>query len=179
MDKLTAIRCFAAPGFTPAKRVRIRNDRWYLVRFQNVETNPLADYVGLADGEYVRLLPGIAARQAREARLNHCNAIQEYAGPVFETLTSQYGHEITSRGFFPTEADAQAEVTRQKTAHDKWIADCLKQSEKYLANADKVRRGEYPKSIMSADHYESSARDCVRVATENAETFKSEIRVIR
>jgi len=61
------------------------------VTFQNVETAPRTDYVGLGEGEYIQLLPGAKAREARDARLNHCNKIEQWDGPVFALCTTSYG----------------------------------------------------------------------------------------
>src|SRR5260370_29215191 len=137
MNRLDAIRNFAQPSYCSAKRVRIHKDRYYLVKMQNVETDPRVDYVGLGVGEYLELLPGNAARERRDARLNHCNAIAEYSGPVFAVLTSSYGHWDTSRKprYFPTEADALEFVRTERAKHEKWLQDCEKQLASYQAQS--------------------------------------------
>ena len=90
MDRMTAYRTFGQPGYTPVKHVKIFNDRWYRCRFQNVETDPRSDYVGLGEGEYVEILPGQKARTARDARLNHLNGLEEWTGPVFKVERPQW-----------------------------------------------------------------------------------------
>ena len=83
MNGLTALRSYGKPGCCPAKGVRIFNDCFYVVRFQNVETDSNPYYVGLAEGEYTELLPGFDARAARDRQLNHCNGITKWDGPVW------------------------------------------------------------------------------------------------
>jgi len=135
VNKLDAIRNFAQPSFCPAKHVRIHKDRYYLVRMQNVETDPRVDYVGLGEGEYLELLPGDAARERRDARLNHCNAIAEYDGPVFAVMTTQYGVWNPERKphYATSKADADTYIKAQRDAHDKWIDDCEKEQALYEA----------------------------------------------
>jgi len=84
MDRVTAYRTFGDPSYSPTRRTRIRNDRFYLVTLQNVETDARTDYVGLGEGTYTELVGGAKAREYRDARLNHCNRVEEYAGPVWE-----------------------------------------------------------------------------------------------
>src|SRR5258708_27774035 len=102
---------------------------------QNIETEPRADYVGLAEGEYVELLPGDAARERRDARLNHCNAIAEYDGPVFAVMTTQYGNWDTGRKphYSPSKADADAYIKAQRDAHDTWLEEGEKKQTRYEA----------------------------------------------
>lgn len=170
MDKLTAIRTFAAPGFTPAKRVRIHKDRYYLVKMQNVETEPRADYVGLAEGEYLELLPGDAARDRRDARLNHCNAIAEYDGPVFAVLTSQYGHWNNRKPHYSTStADAEAHIAAKRAEHDNWIAGCEKELARY-----EIAQGARPE-----DWRAGAIEDCKRVIAEWRDKFRSETLEVR
>lgn len=83
MNQLTAIRSFGIPSYCPAKSTRIYKDKWYLVEMQDVETDPRIDYVGLAETSTVYLWPGTKTRNERDSRLNHCNKIVEYDGPVF------------------------------------------------------------------------------------------------
>jgi len=171
MNTLTAIRTFAKPGFSPAKRTRIEDSKYYLVRMQNVETDPRCDYVGLAEGEYRELLPGAAARARRDAKLNHCNAVVEWTGPVFAVLTSSYGHWDTSRSpkYAGSLAEANAYVADARAAHQKWLADCESEltflETKYAADPTEWRAG--------------SVRDCKRVIAENQDTFKFEILEVR
>ncbi len=83
MNGLSVYRTFAKPGYSPVKgKVRIFDDKWYIVTFQNTETDQ-GDGHYLVDGEYTQLMPGRAARNARDAHLNHCNAVSEHKGPVY------------------------------------------------------------------------------------------------
>jgi hypothetical protein len=149
MDTLTAVRTFAKPGYTPTRHVRIFADRWYLVTMQNVERGQ-GDYMGLGEGEYTELLPGAKARERREARLNHCNAIAEYSGPVFELLANQYGGELRHVGYFPSIADLITKLDNCKADHDEWIADCRAEAQRHLASAEAIENGT-GESIMSAE----------------------------
>lgn len=85
MDKLNAYRTFRKSSYTPVDK-RIYKDRWYLCTFQNIERDGLTDYIGLGEGEYQELLPGDKAREARDARLNHLNAIREWNGQVWKVI---------------------------------------------------------------------------------------------
>lgn len=133
MNSLTAIRSFAKPGFCPVKRTRIFADRWYKVTFQNVETDPRSDYVGLADGEYTQLLPGNKAREARDARLNHCNAITEWNGPVFEVFTTTCGNMKSDPVFVSCQESADLTVELARREHAQWVSDCAKERDLYAA----------------------------------------------
>ena len=132
MDKLTAIRTFAAPGFTPARHVKIFKDRWYRVRFQNVERDPRCDYVGLGEGEYTQLLPGAKAREARDARLNHCNGISEYHGSVFALYTTRYGRMNDNAEYFTGLDEMHAGLCARSREHAKWIEDCGKELRQHI-----------------------------------------------
>jgi hypothetical protein len=137
---------------------------------QNTERD-MGDGYYLADGEYTELLPGSAARERREARLNHCNAIAEYSGPVFAVLTSSYGHWDTSRkpSYFPTEADALEFVRTERAKHEKWLQECEKQLAIYQAKYDAK-----PEEWLAG-----GIRDCKRVMAENQNTFRFETLPVR
>lgn len=171
MNQLTAIRAFAKPGFCPVKRTRVFADRYYLVTFQNVEIDLCCDYVGLAEGEYTELLTGTKTREARDARLNHCNRIQEWEGSVFAVLTSQYGQWDTSRRptYVISEQDAQVLVDRAHAVHNKWIADC----EKQLASHE-AKYATKPEEWLAG-----AIRDCKRVIETQRDTFRFEILQVR
>jgi len=125
MNHLTAIRNFANPGYTPTKgKIRIFDNRWYLCVFQNTEHDIGGGYY-LAEGEYTQVLPGKKARDARDSRLNHLNAIKEYDGPVWQ-LTSIEGY-ITC---YASEAEAKAE-------HDRQVAKNAKDAQKAFAHLNK------------------------------------------
>ena len=133
MNALTAARTFARPGLCPAKAVRIFNDRWYAVRFQNVETDPRCDYVGLADGEYTELLPGIEARRARDSRLNHCNDIAEWTGPVFRVDLSAFGRPLGSGPrWYVSPAGADKAVEAHLARRAEHIAAGLKEADRHF-----------------------------------------------
>lgn len=88
MDYLTAYRTFGNSKYSPAKgKMRIHKDKWYHVTFQNTSRDQGDGYY-LEEGEYVELLPGDEARRARDAHLNHCNAIAEYNGAVYAVYMS-------------------------------------------------------------------------------------------
>lgn len=169
MDRLTAIRTFAAPGFSRARgRVRIMDSKWYVVRFQNVEHGQ-GDYVGLGEGEYSQLLPGRKAREARDARLNHCNGIAEHRGHVFELFASSYGGDLKSCGWHVSELEATRAALAKRFEHDKWIADCEKTLADYQA-----------KQAIKPEEWRAGAiRDCERVIVEKREAFKCEVREVK
>jgi hypothetical protein len=138
---------------------------------QNVETDPRVDYVGLGRGEYVELLPGSAARERRDARLNHCNAIAEYDGPVFAVMTSQYGHWNSDRKphYSPSKADADAYIKAQRDAHNKWIEDCEKEQARYDAA-----------QVSEPEAWRAGAiEDCKRTIANNRNSFRSEMLEVR
>lgn len=125
-------RQFGNPGYTPAKRTRIENKKWYLVTLQNVETNPLCDYVGLADGQYTELLPGHKAREKREARLNHCNAIQEYKGPVYQLQAIQHGRA----SYYPEWATSEAAAAKAAAKLEAEYQEFREELQKELTKAE-------------------------------------------
>ena len=171
MNRLDAIRTFAQPGYCPAKQLRIHKDRYYLVRMQNIETEPRADYVGLGQGEYIELLPGDAARERRDARLNHCNAIAEYDGPVFAVLTTQYGNWNPERKphYATSKADADTYIKAQRDAHDKWIEDCEQEQARYEA----------AQAAKPEDWRAGAIEDCKRTIANNCNSFRSEMLEVR
>jgi len=171
MNRLDAIRTFAQPGYCPAKQLRIHKDRYYLVKMQNVETDPRVDYVGLGVGEYLELLPGSAARERRDARLNHCNAIAEYDGPVFAVLTTQYGNWNPERKphYSPSKEDVEAYIKAQRDAHDKWLDDCEKELAQYEAAYAK-----------KPEQWRAGAIENIKLTiTNNRNSFRSEILEVR
>ncbi len=170
MNKLTALRTFANPSLTPTKGTKIFNDRWYQVTMQNTE-HDIGDGYYLAEGEYVELLPGKAARERREARLNHCNSIVEYNGPVFELLTSQYGHELRGVGFYPSAEATMVKLDAEKAAHDKWVTDCIEEGLRHLDSAAKIVSGEVQKIGFDAAWHEGVALECFAVAAATARSL--------
>src|ERR1035438_5880200 len=130
MNTLTVIRTFAHPGYTPARRVRICSSSWYRVTMQAVEHGP-GDYMGLGEGTYTEILPGQKARERRDAHLNHCNAIEEYTGPIFELLCNRYGGAIQHVGYFASKGDVEKKLDERKAEHDKWISDLLVEAAMY------------------------------------------------
>jgi len=171
MNTLTAIRTFAKPGFSPAKRTKLFNDRWYIERGQG-------DYLGLGEGEYTELLPGNKARDRRDAHLNHCNRLAEYDGPVFELMANQYGGELRSFGFYPTIADLTVKLDSAKASHDKWVMDCRTEAAKHMATALELEHGT-GKSIMTAEHHRQVSKDCTAVADKHKASFKCDARKVR
>jgi len=126
MNHQDAIRNLGNPGYTPTKgTIRILNTKYYLCTFQNTETDQGGGHY-LAQGEYTRILPGRQARHARDARLNHLNAIREYQGEIWQ-VTGINGYQAT---LHPTQADAEAERDKQAQRN---AAD----AEKAFAHIDK------------------------------------------
>jgi hypothetical protein len=174
MDKLTAIRSFAAPGYTPAKRTRIFADRWYIVTMQNIERGP-GDYLGLGTGEYAELLPGNKARERRDAHLNHCNRITEYTGPVYELLANEYGHNpIKSKGYYSTTDEVLRAADKFKAKHVQWVSDCLKEATLH----DNMANGT-SKSILTAEQNREIAERCREVAAKNMDSFRCDVKRLR
>lgn len=132
MNQLTAIRTFAKPSYCPVRRTRIHNDRWYRVTFQNVETDPRCDYVGLGEGEYTQLLPGYKARQARDARLNHCNRIVEHTGSVYALYVTSYGSWRTDATYHADVNSLHAAVETARASHVKWLADVERERNQHV-----------------------------------------------
>lgn len=89
------------PGATPTRGTRVYRDRWYLVTMQNVGRDQ-GDGLWLAEGEYTDLVPGSEARNRRDSRLNHCNRIAEYRGPVYQVVIGRYWHMEQGHGFCMT-----------------------------------------------------------------------------
>ena len=169
MNTLTAVRTFAKPGYCPVKRTRIFADRWYKVTFQNVEHGQ-GDYIGLGEGEYVQLLPGNKAREARDAHLNHCNAIQEYTGDVWEVYTTHYGHMRQHPVYVSCRESADLTVELARLEHSKWLQDVATSREKYaaglLAKPNETWRN-------------GSIADCDRILAIGMTTFDSTIKQIK
>ena len=159
MNKLSAIRTFQNPGFSPVRgkgrgKLRIFDNRFYMVTFQNMEVDTGRDYIGLADGEYTELLPGRQAREAREAHLNHCNAIVEYTGPVYSVILAPHGYPQTYV-YAGSEAAADNLIYKMWAEETAWLASCQRELSKGQAQiadepayrADKIAR--YP--LVSAE----------------------------
>lgn len=141
MNRLSAIRSFGNPGYSPAKRVRIQNNKWYLVTFQNTESDPRTDYHGLAEGEYTQLLPGKDAREARDSHLNHCNHIADYPGPVFAVWTSAFGYAERLKGYYRTESAAGAAIQSFQAEGEQYKEACLAEAEQYDSYTPERVRG--------------------------------------
>jgi len=120
MNHLTAYRTFGKPSYCPVKSTRIQSNKWYLVEMQDVETDPRCDYVGLKDTSTIYLYNGIKTRQERDSRLNHCNRIIEYTGPVFE-LKSDKQRIIE---YYPSIDTAN----QSKLKHDEYITKSLSEA---------------------------------------------------
>ena len=166
MNTLTAIRTFAKPGFCPV-RPRIFADRWYKVTFQNVERGQ-GDYIGLGEGEYTQLLPGNKAREARDAHLNHCNAIQEWSGQVWEVFTTSYGNMKQHPVYVSTEESAELTVEVSRREHKEWLDKVAQSREMY---AQKVSQGQ--------EWAKGSIADCDRILAIGMSTFDYTVKQIR
>lgn len=162
MNKLTAIRTFAAPGFCPVKRTRIFANRWYKVTMQNTERD-MGDGYYLAEGEYVELIPGNEARRRRDARLNHCNRIEEWTGPVYALFTTYYGSWNGSRQpeYFGDLESLEKAVKKAYGDHLQWIS-------KVNAELNKKRElyAQKPQEWLAG-----SIQDCERCIRERSDTF--------
>jgi hypothetical protein len=132
MNGLTAYRSFAKPGYTPVKKFRIYKKRWYFCTFQNVERDGLTDYIGLGIGEYRELLPGNKAKEARDAHLNHLNAIEEYQGPVYSVSNLQRGSISYHRNL----VEAHQKHNEIRTYNRECYHKAVESIEKQLAQTD-------------------------------------------
>lgn len=129
MNMVTAIR-MAKPWYSPARGVRIYDSKWYRVVLQDVETDPLTDYHGLAETETTYIMRGRDARACRDRALNHCNAISEYTGPVWNVSWREYG--LTKRQeFTDTEEKARALARSIMLKKAQYISACREEAEKY------------------------------------------------
>ncbi|GAH44763.1 unnamed protein product, partial [marine sediment metagenome] len=117
---------------TPARHFRIYTNKWYLCTFQNVERDPRCDYVGLAQGEYVELLPGKLARQARDASLNHLNSILLWRGEVWAVIDTQCGGTT----YYPAQEMAETKVAAINAKNDKDWQECQESVDKQLERTD-------------------------------------------
>ena len=169
MNTLTALRTFGKSSLTPAKGTRILDSKYYLVTMQNTERDMGGIY--LADGEYRELLTGHAARQRRDARLNHCNHITEWTGPVFAVLTSRYGFLDTSRkpNYVGSQVEADAFVADARNEHSQWLVKCSEALAMYQA-----KYAAKPEEWLAG-----AIRNCERVIRENQNTFCFEILQVR
>ena len=123
MAALTSLRTFRNPGSSPVQGTRIYNRRWYLCTFQNTKYT-IGGGRYLAEGEYTKILPGKEARKARDASLNHLNALEEYTGSVWQVLSWDYFAEMPRVvGYFGTEEEAQAVADLEREVHVKWLAN--------------------------------------------------------
>jgi hypothetical protein len=116
---------------------------------QNVETDPMTDYVGLAEGEYTVLLPGNQARARRDSKLNHCNNVQEYRGPVYRIDVFKFGHEGAKESTFCRSMEECVPIA------DKWAVG----RQKYLD--DLIKEAEYQEE--KAGWREQSGRSVLRI----------------
>ena len=139
MDRLSALRTFGNPSLTPVKiRIysarwyRIYSARWYVCTFQNTESD-IGGGLYLANGEYTELLPGNEARRARDARLNHLNAITEHAGQVWAVHNPQQYGRITYHG---SEAEASQEIASIAQQARAQLALSLKEIDRQLSRTD-------------------------------------------
>ena len=197
MNALTAVRSFARPGYCPVKHVRIFDNRYYVVRMQNVETDPRCDYVGLAEGEYTELMPGNKARERRDSRLNHCNGIAEWTGPVYCVTVYQFNRPRQWPEYAGNHTEVEAIVQRNNAEADKHFRG-FQHDIDYYANQTPESMEERAKitGIGSAflgipaywqgqatkDH-ENAARMAVQLARERAEyaagSWRTEVEKVR
>ena len=111
MNRITAIRCFGNSRYTPAKKDvnRIMDAKFYLVTLQDFETDQ-GDGQYLLDTETTTLFCGRKAREERDSRMNRCNRIVEYTGPVFQLQNDRYPFYCRGEGdqLFISEQAARA-----------------------------------------------------------------------
>lgn len=131
MNRLTAIRSFGNSRYSPAKRTRVYDNRWYLVTLQNYSRDQ-GDGMYLEEGESVELMPGKKAREYRESRLNRCNRIVDYNGDVFRVSMPQ----TRTVAFYTTLAKATGAAERIVANNQKSLADALQYLGKQAALTD-------------------------------------------
>ena len=178
MDTLTAVRSFARPGYSPTQgRVRIFNSRYYRVTFQNVERDPRADYVGLAEGEYTELLPGKQARAARDNRLNHCNAIALHTGDVYRLTFADnwYFWKPQDALFFASTEDAEAHVQALKAEHAAQFTRWQKQLERKASTTAAEERARAEQSGIGASFLDDPAHWEKRAARQRKDAEEERI----
>lgn len=135
-DNLTMFRTFGRSDYSPARNVRIRKDKFYLVRMQNTSRDQGDGYY-LEPGEYTELVPGSDARARRDARLNHCNAVTEYTGPVYRVTLYQFSREHAPRIHYARSADdAAALVQQHNTARQAHAEACRKEANRLRARGE-------------------------------------------
>jgi hypothetical protein len=117
MNQLTAIRSFAKPGFCPVKSTRIQSNKWYLVEMQDIESDSMTDYIGLANTSTIYLYPGNITRQKRDSRLNHCNRIVEYTGNVYSVSSLK----MRFTEYYPSIESA----SKAKQKHDIYVTESM------------------------------------------------------
>ncbi len=165
MNTLTALRTFGRSSLCPARRVRIFRDRLYLVRMQNTSTDQ-GDGHYLEEGEYVELVTGDEAKQRRDSRLNHCNAITEYTGPVFAVYVRRFGCPSWQADCQLAAGDEDACRIAGKFAadRDRWLADCQRAHDRYQAQADAgVTR------IMTPAEFARAAQECLEAIARGSD----------
>jgi len=139
VDRLTAYRTFGNPGYSPVRgKVRIYSNRWYFCTFQNVEHNPLIDYIGLAQGEYTELLPGEQARGERDSRLNHLNSMREHRGEVWQVTHPTHSGR---KSWHPTQDGARRAVAAQLAEDARKLAEARASLAKQIARTDEELAG--------------------------------------
>jgi hypothetical protein len=169
MDRLTTIRSFGKPGCTPARHTRIYANRWYLVTFQNTGRDQGDGYY-LAEGEYTSLLPGDRAREARDAKLNHCNNITEYKGLVFEVSIKRWAQTLVSWATTADYTGIAAQLAAEWANHQARLKREMAHYEQAAAETLADARVKYP-TIRAETHAEhraamlDGAANCQRLLT--------------
>jgi len=118
---------------------------------QNTETDQ-GGGLYLAEGEHTQLVTGQEARRRRDARLNHCNAIAEYRGPVWKVLRYQWNRPNQ----WPDYAASLADVEELRQHND---TEAQRHFQQFQAEVDRFR--------MQADNGGSrayTAEECRRNA---------------
>ena len=118
MNKTTAIRSFANSGYTPARKdvARILDSKYYLVTLQDYETDQ-GDGHYLLNTQQTFVLSGHDARQERDSRMNRCNRIVEYIGPVYQLCNEKDPFYARPFPLFTSQAAALAHFDKTWAAH--------------------------------------------------------------
>ena len=133
MNTLTAYRSFGDAGYSPARgKVRIYNNRWYLCTFQKIDYD-IGGGMSLGAGEYTELLPGSAARTARDSRLNRLNSVKEHRGEVWRVIGATWLHRTS---YHPSQQAAAAQVEQLMAKDRESLAEVRASTAKAVAKSD-------------------------------------------
>ncbi len=162
MSTLSLYRTFGDPAFRPATaRVKLYDARWYVVTMQNTSSDQ-GDGHYLEPGEYTELLPGHLARRARDAHLNHCNAIREYTGEVWQLTDAWYGGRVS---YHTSQNHAASAIVSSETDQAFRNREAIARHDRALAKTDE-QITEYHKLHWD---FVSAANERAQIRAEQAE----------